>query len=195
MKKATCRFLLWMWHKTIQQDLTLLPSEFFGVYWVSTCRRPVLLQLHTMCREEILHLHSLSRLWLGGCQSLLETFILRLLEPPPERDSSAQRIQLAIDWMQKHLESQEPVGRLCDYLGVSQPTLHRLFRIQAGTSPSTYFQKLKMNRARHALAAHDTSVKQVAYTLGYRHFNDFSRAYKRHFGVSPTNDSHAKPSG
>jgi AraC-like DNA-binding protein len=47
--------------------------------------------------------------------------------------------------MRLHPDSREPVGRLCDYLGVSQPMLHRLFKNQTGESPPTHFHRVKMN--------------------------------------------------
>jgi len=38
----------------------------------------------------------------------------------------------------------------------------------------------------HAQAqlARGVAVKQIAFELGYRHANDFSRAYKRFFGAT-----------
>jgi AraC-like DNA-binding protein len=68
---------------------------------------------------------------------------------------------------------------------VSSATLHRIFKHQLGHSPDAHFHGMKMSIARTRLA-NGQSVKAVAYELGYRHAGDFSRAYMRHFGHSPT---------
>ena len=43
-----------------------------------------------------------------------------------------------------------------------------------------------MMRARELLTSDHWTVNDVANTLGYRYPNDFSRAFKRFTGVSPT---------
>lgn len=39
-------------------------------------------------------------------------------------------------------------------------------------------------RAKEQVLETDLSIKEIAFTLGYEHFNDFSRAMKKHFRVS-----------
>jgi AraC-like DNA-binding protein len=41
-----------------------------------------------------------------------------------------------------------------------------------------------MRWAREQLSRKHASVKSVAYALGYRHPNDFSRAFKRQYGLT-----------
>jgi transcriptional regulator GlxA family with amidase domain len=43
-----------------------------------------------------------------------------------------------------------------------------------------------MQWAHEQLAGAKHSVKAVAFALGYRHANDFSRAFKRHYGLAAT---------
>jgi two-component system response regulator YesN len=48
-----------------------------------------------------------------------------------------------------------------------------------------YHQRLKMARAQELLETDRFSVKEIAYALGYKHPNDFSRAFKQFVGKSP----------
>ena len=64
----------------------------------------------------------------------------------------------------------------------------RAFTSQTGKSPLGHFYRIKMERARRLLAKRDTTVKEIAFALGYRHFNDFSRACRQHFGHPPTRE-------
>jgi AraC-like DNA-binding protein len=69
--------------------------------------------------------------------------------------------------------------------GISDTYLCHLFRRFCGLSPHQYLLSRKMSKAATFLVSTRQPVKQVAHEL---HFSDqyaFSRAFKRHFGVSP----------
>ena len=185
-EEGNCKFLLWMWRRPLHPGLAELPPNTVSIHKIPAAQRQFLATLHGMCREEIRRLDPLSAGWLESCQRQMEVVLLRLFHPVPEEKADARRVALALAWMREHPESREPVARLCDYLGVSQPTLHRLFTGQTGGSPLAHFQRIKMEHARRLLAEADPSIKEVAFALGYRHFNDFSRAYRRHFGHPPS---------
>jgi len=188
--QGSCKFLLWMWRQPLHPELAALSATASAIHKIPAAQRPLWKQLHALCREEILRQDKLSASWLASCQQQMEILLLRLLKPDREENPAARRVALALGWMRQHPDSQEPVARLCDYLSVSQPTLHRLFTSQTGASPLTHFHRIKMERARELLANRDTSIKEIAFVLGYQHFNDFSRAYRKQFGHSPT---HSQP--
>ena len=175
-----------MWRQPLHPELAALSTRAGAVHKIPPAQRPLWNQLHTLCREEILRPDNFSPGWLESCQQQIEILLLRLINPASEERPAARRIALALAWMRQHPESREPVSRLCDYLDISQPTLHRLFKKQSDASPLTHFHRIKMEHARELLANRGTTIKEIAFTLGYQHFNDFSRAYRRHFGHSPT---------
>jgi len=61
----------------------------------------------------------------------------------------------------------------------------RLFQRFGRQSPAQYLQHLRMNRAVDLLQNSDRLVKEVAEELGFSDPYNFSRAFKRVFGVSP----------
>jgi transcriptional regulator GlxA family with amidase domain len=119
----------------------------------------------------------------------MDVAIARSHELPPKPPAHALRLELALRWMAQNLAVPNPVAGLCDYLQVSQITVHRLFRDHLGEPPATHHLRLRMDRARQLLMDGNSSVKEVAHVLGYRHANDLSRAYKRWFGCSPKQTS------
>jgi AraC-like DNA-binding protein len=60
-----------------------------------------------------------------------------------------------------------------------------MFEASYGISLRSYRHKLLMEKARAALTA-GTLIKQLAYDLGYAHVANFTRAYRRAFGESPS---------
>jgi AraC family transcriptional regulator of arabinose operon len=144
--------------------------------------------LHDLCRLEVLR-NEPSAGYLEGCRMMFEETIRReVLQSGIAGLPISELCGQAHAWMADHLDSSEPVARLCDYLNVSQSTLYRRFMEEVGASPLARFHDLRMQEAKRLLSEQNLSVKEVAFRLGYTHFNDLSRAYRKHFGKCPSED-------
>jgi AraC-like DNA-binding protein len=183
-----CRILLWLWREFADPALAGEPRDACRIRMLQGSVRKALLTLHNLCRVEVLG-RSPSVGYIEGCRLMFEATITRdVLGPSPASISPAEFVHLAETWMAAHLDSREPVARLCDYLNLSQSTLYRGFRDELGIGPLVRFQQLRMEKAKHLISEDGMTVKEAAFRLGYGHFNDLSRAYSKHFGVSPTQD-------
>jgi AraC-like DNA-binding protein len=175
---------MWAWPAT--PEVGSLPLDTFAVFRVPEESISEFEDIHSRCREEITSLDSFSPGALYGCQVLLETLVMRTMQLRADSiGPRVRRLGLARRWMAEHLDSQEPIARLCDYLDVAPATLHRDFVRQTGLSPADFYHKLKMRTALDLLRE-GFSIKETAATLGYRCFNDFSRAVQRYFGHPPS---------
>lgn len=181
------KFRMWMWRLLSE---TLGPANLRASYVsrpLPRHERQPFLHLHDLCRREVLRSPGPAAAYLEGCRILFETTIQRaLLQQREPGGDASDVVALARTWMGAHLDSREPIARLCDYLNVSQSTLYRLFAAGQGLSPLACFHQARMARAQELLLDGTLSVKQVAHVLGYQHANDLSRAYRRHFGQTPT---------
>ena len=183
--RRTCRLLVWMWR---EPATGFLPKDRPAHFQRVAVSRPALVRLrwlHTACLEEVRLSDAVMPATLAGLHRVTETTVVREGLTSPDHDQAALRANLAVRWMESHLDSRQPAARIADYLGLSPSTLHRIFKREFGRSPDAHFLALKMVAAKHALAA-GGPVKQVAFSLGYRHAGDLTRAFKRHFGTAPT---------
>ncbi len=48
-----------------------------------------------------------------------------------------------------------------------------------------YFSELRLETARHLLEGSTMQIQGIAMHVGYRNAGDFTRAYRRRYGVSP----------
>lgn len=64
--------------------------------------------------------------------------------------------------------------------------LMNLFKKAFGKSVFEYIATLRMDHAMHLLQEHDMIVADVARIVGYKNPNHFSSAFKRRFGISPS---------
>jgi AraC family transcriptional regulator, ethanolamine operon transcriptional activator len=90
------------------------------------------------------------------------------------------------------------VSDLCRAAGVSERTLEYAFKDVVGLSPVAYLTRLRLHRVRAALVAGrpgSTRVSAEALRWGFWHFGEFSRAYRRCFGESPSETLRRPPDG
>lgn len=144
-------------------------------------------ELHRRTRREIQQPDTLSPVALAAIKHLADTTLARCGRgPAPSETRDTQRLQLAEQWMSRHLDIRAPAAALADYLGVSAMGLQRLFRAATGVSPGRAFAEMKMREAERRLRQPGASVKEVALGLGYRHPGDFTRAYAKFHDEVPS---------
>jgi AraC-like DNA-binding protein len=176
-----CQMLTWIW-RTAPAHSALRPASggFLNLELDKSLVRRVV-ALHAQCREAVALATERSMLELRAARLHLD---LCLLEAHEHRHAADRdfRLNLAIEYLRNHLGDLDPVRRLCEYLQISSASLKRLFHEHTGKSPRAFALDWRMRWARDQLLARRSSVKAIAYALGYRHANDFSRAFKRHYG-------------
>jgi AraC-like DNA-binding protein len=180
---ATSEGLVWRW-RTPPLYPELRPSEggFLKLRLPEETFRNIE-RVHANSRLEIHHPDKYAAKRFSGLRDELEISVLRSMGV--QRVSSEVQFELAISWLKNHLSISDPVKSLCRYLQVSPTTLTRIFLLRAKISPARSFQKMKMSEAAQLLKSDKLSVKEIAFTLGYRHASDFSRAYKTSTGRRP----------
>jgi AraC-like DNA-binding protein len=91
-------------------------------------------------------------------------------------------------WIALAFKSEFQAGRLATLCGVSMRTLQRRFASSASTTSSTITEWLQRVRLREAYARlkRGMRVKEVAYDLGYTQLSNFSRDFKKEYGITPS---------
>ncbi len=77
------------------------------------------------------------------------------------------------------------INQVANRLNISRAYLRNLFYEQEGISPQEYLMRLRMERAAKLLAE-SFSISEISYAVGYGDSLQFSRAFRRFYGVSPS---------
>lgn len=78
------------------------------------------------------------------------------------------------------------VEALADEVGLSRVQLHRRIKDITGITVGEFIRNLRLKQAAELLAKGDVTVSQVTYALGMSNPTHFTAAFKRYFGVTPT---------
>jgi AraC family carnitine catabolism transcriptional activator len=96
------------------------------------------------------------------------------------------RLLRAVSLMEGAVEEPLTTAELAKRIGVSPRELERLFRRWLKTTPSAYYRRLRLDRARALLRQTDGSVTEIALASGFGSVASFSRAYKACYGHPPS---------
>ena len=78
------------------------------------------------------------------------------------------------------------VSLICTEAGISRSHLHRKMKEMTGLTVHDFIQNIRMEQAARLLTEQKINITQVAYAVGYSSQPSFSAAFRKHFGVSPT---------
>ena len=104
-----------------------------------------------------------------------------LLKLAPKSD----RIQLALDYAQRHLQSELSVEELAEAAHLSARQFSRVFRTETGQSPAKAIEQLRVEAARLMLEQGLHPIDVIARETGFADRNRMRRAFQRIFGQSP----------
>ncbi|GAA4176247.1 AraC family transcriptional regulator [Gryllotalpicola koreensis] len=100
-------------------------------------------------------------------------------------DSSLNRVGHAVAYLRERYAESIRIDDLAALARMSPSAFHRSFHAVTATSPIQFQKQLRLQEARVRLLADRSDVAGVAYAVGYESPSQFSRDYKRQFGVSP----------
>lgn len=94
-------------------------------------------------------------------------------------------VREAIRFCENSIHKKIGVTEMASAAGLSRFHFSRVFENEVRTAPATFLRQKRMEKASYLLRQGQLSVKAVAAECGYPDVNNFCRAFKRNFQVSP----------
>ncbi len=95
-----------------------------------------------------------------------------------------QCINAVTDHIELHLDRAITLDELAGLSGFSKYHFHRIFQSFTNEPLYHFIIRLRVERAAALLVNRDDSVTEIAFACGFNDSATFSRAFKKHFGVS-----------
>ena len=117
-----------------------------------------------------------------GNQSSLTTDVDEPLETHDQK-----LLKKAIALVETHIgNSQFGVEMMASEMNMSRTHLHRKIKAITDFPPSELIRSIRLRKAAHFIANRVDSISQIALLVGFDDYAHFSKAFKKHFGVSPS---------
>ncbi|NYE61983.1 AraC-like DNA-binding protein [Duganella sp. 1224] len=100
-------------------------------------------------------------------------------------DSTMAQISRAIRWIRQHHAEPFHIEDVAGQVGMSPTSFHRHFRRVTSLSPIQFQKQIRLQQARSLLLSSSQNVAAVGFAVGYDSPSQFSREYRRLFGVAP----------
>jgi AraC-like DNA-binding protein len=94
----------------------------------------------------------------------------------------------AIDWIREHFKEPLQIERLARHAKMSTSSLHHKFKATVMMGPLQYQKRLRLEEARRLLLGGLVDATQAALDVGYESTSQFTREYRRQFGLPPLRD-------
>lgn len=142
-------------------------------------------------RRELAERREPSALFVQGLAQALAVHLMRTYrdERTAGRRSNAlqaYKLHRVIELMNQQLAEDFSLAALAEAAQLSKYHFSRLFKRATGLTPSHYFIRLRMARARQLLLETDLSVIAIGLEVGYFSTSHFSQIFRREVGVTPS---------
>jgi AraC-like DNA-binding protein len=107
----------------------------------------------------------------------------------PERHG--QRVARAVALLRTDFTQPLPVERLAAVAGMSPSSFYQHFRAATSLSPLQFQKQLRLIEARRLMTSEGVSASSAAFAVGYESVQQFTREYRRMFGLPPGKDTEA----
>jgi AraC-like DNA-binding protein len=104
-------------------------------------------------------------------------------------DSSLTHVSRAVRWISEHYDTPFRVEDLARSCGMSTSAFHRNFHAVTALSPIQFQKQIRLQKSRLLLLNGTDDVATAGYRVGYDSASQFSREYRRQFGLPPGRDA------
>lgn len=104
-------------------------------------------------------------------------------------DSRLSRIGRVADWIRLHYAEVVNIHELAERANMSVTSFHRHFKAITLMSPLQYRTQIRLQEARRLMLAEPQDAVAIGFKVGYDSPSQFSREYRRMFGLPPATDA------
>ncbi len=102
------------------------------------------------------------------------------------RQKEKEAIKEASQILKMRMETPPSVLELSRLVGINEYKLRMGFKEVFNTTVYDYLRKLRMDKARLMLEKDEITVSEAGYLVGYSNLSHFAAAFKKEFGVNPS---------
>lgn len=146
--------------------------------------------------DKLRQIHEISNLPSGFAAFQVETLARYIIEETflsarnQIQKGAKELFDSATDFIHNHYMEPISVSILAEQSNVNENRLFYVFQKYVGIGPGEYLLNYRLNRAKDLIVTSTISIKDIAIQVGYVDSLYFSRIFKKHFGLPPSEFRH-----
>ncbi len=109
-----------------------------------------------------------------------------MAEPSTSKTYYQQNLNRIVDFIHNNLDRKIDIALLAELSHFSPFHFHRITRAMLGEPIGAYIARARLETAAKLLRYSENTIEQIAYKVGFETPSSLSRAFKHHFGISPS---------
>lgn len=118
--------------------------------------------------------------------SLLDRLLIEIGRSISVEQGEKNAFHKSIRYMNEFYSKPIRITELANMENVSMTTFNFHFKKQMGMSPTQYLLTLRMHSAKELLESSKISIRDISAMCGYDDYNFFSKVFKKHTNMSPS---------
>jgi len=121
------------------------------------------------------------------CGKIYELLSLLDTHREPDKNQAHKYVRMAQNYIDMYYHNSDlRVSEMAKKLNLDRAYFSKIFSRHTGKSPQQYIVELRLDRAAEMMVNQGLSPSEVAQFVGYGDIFNFSRMFKRRFGVPPS---------
>ncbi len=120
------------------------------------------------------------------CANIINIIRIYAEERQKQNDKESILFRPVLEYMAKNIDKTLKNDDLANIVHMQQTYFIKRFKNIYGIPPMAYFNRMKMYKAMGMLAGTTLNIEQISKKIGILDTSYFSRIFKKHCGVSPT---------
>ncbi|ASK31052.1 hypothetical protein CEY12_13465 [Chryseobacterium sp. T16E-39] len=123
---------------------------------------------------------------------LIEAKIIKLLilifeqfREKTTNESSSKTASVIKKYIDENFHRNIKVGEIGKLIGINQNSIRKAFKAQYNITITDYISELRMLKAKKMIINKEIMIKEISIECGYEYVQNFTRAFKKKFGLSP----------
>lgn len=118
--------------------------------------------------------------------TVIDNLRISLYEKKIEEDVDDHLINKIAQYIREHLDEDISLNLLSDKFALNAQYISQLFKNQIGVNFLSYLTSIRMQKAKSLLLSSAKTIVEVSVAVGYNDYRVFTKVFKKHVGVSPS---------